>query len=79
MRKKIGTVLDSTVVRDAKYLAVREGRSFADVVQDALAAYVRDETRRGDALRACEKFCSHEGPLTTAEIDRLLAEDILSP
>ena len=78
MKKKIGTVLEAAVLVEAKARAAREGRALADIIQDALINYLREEVARGDALRACDKFCSHGSALGRHEIDELLQEDMLA-
>jgi hypothetical protein len=78
MKKKIGTVVESDVLVEAKERAAREGRALADVIQDALINYLHEEVARGDALRACDKFCSHGSALGRHEIDELLQEDMLA-
>ena len=40
--------------------------------------YLHEEVARGDALRACDKFCSHGSALDRHEIDELLQEDMLA-
>jgi len=78
MRGKIGTVIDASILARAKERAAREGRALAGIVQDALINYLRQEVARGDALRACDKFCSHGSALGRHEIDELLQEDMLA-
>ena len=78
MKKKIGTVMEADVLTEAKTRAAREGRSLADVIQDALTQYLHEDAYRGDALRACEKFCSHGSTLARAEIEEILQEDLLT-
>lgn len=78
MKKKLGTVMETDVLMEAKIRAAREGRSLADVIQDALIQYLHDNASRTDASRACEKFCSHRSALARAEIDELLQEDMLA-
>jgi len=72
MKKKPGTTMEADVLMQAKALAAREGRSLAAVIQDALVQYLHNDSPRSDALRACEKFCSHRGALARGEIDELL-------
>ncbi len=79
MKRKIGTILEDKIIQDAKHLALRERRPLANVIQEAVVSYLSNETARGDALRACEKFCSHGRSLSRNEIDDLLREDPLAP
>ena len=78
MKKKLGTIMEADVLTAAKIRAAREGRSLADILQDALTQYLHEDVSRGDAVRACEKFCSHRSGLERAEIDELLQEDMLA-
>lgn len=40
MRRKIGTILDEDVINRAKMVAAAEGRSLAQVVEEALRVYL---------------------------------------
>ena len=78
MKKKIGTVVESDVLVGAKERAAREGRALADIIQDALINYLHEDVTRIDAVRACNRFCSHGSTLGRSEIDELLKEDMLA-
>ena len=78
MKKKIGTVLEAAILKEAKIHAARDGRALADLFQDALIKYLHDDTFKGDTLRACELFCAHDHTLPLAEVDELLQEDMLA-
>jgi hypothetical protein len=78
MRKKVGTVLEVDVLKAAKIRAVRDGRPLADLIQEALAEYLRADTSGADALRSCELFCAHGRTLPLAEVGALLQEDLLA-
>jgi len=78
MRRKIGTVLEVDVLKAAKVRAARDGRTLADLIQDALIEYLQNDTSEVDALRSCERFCSHGRTLPLAEVDELLQEDVLA-
>lgn len=78
MKKKIGTVMEPDILKEAKQRAAREGRSLAEIIQNAMISYLHDDVPAGDALRACEKFCSHGSALDQREIDELLREDALA-
>ena len=76
MKRKIGTVVEETLLSEAKQRAAREGRALADVIQEALSAYLHDKGDSADAMRACEKFCSHGSALERSDIDELLQADV---
>lgn len=78
MKRKVGTILEAGVLTEAKTRAALEGRSLADLFQDAVVRYLHEGASRGDAERACEKFCSHRGELDRGEIDEILQEDMLA-
>ena len=78
MKKKIGTVLDAGILTEAKQRAVQESRPLSDIIQGALIYYLHEDVERIDAVRACEKFCSHGSSLDKQQIDELLQEDMLA-
>ena len=78
MKKKIGTVLEEGILTEAKQRAAQEGRPLADILQDALSFYLHEDIEHSDAMRACEKFCSHGSSLDRQQIDELLNEDVLT-
>jgi len=77
MKRKIGTILEENLLVTAKQRAALEGRAFSDLIQDALNDYLQQDPAHGDALRACEKFCSHGSLLGREEIEEILQEDML--
>jgi hypothetical protein len=76
MKKKLKTVVEETILLEAKERATWEGRPLTELFQDALSAYLDGDLSRGDAERACSRFCSHRGRLTLQEIDELLEKDL---
>lgn len=78
MKKKIGTVLEAGILTEAKQRAAQESRPLSDIIQDALNYYLHEDIERSDAVRACEKFCSHGSSLDRQQIDELLQEDMLA-
>jgi len=77
MKKKLGTVVEESILLEAKDRAAREGRPLAELFQAALSAYLHGDLPRGDAERACKLFCSHRSRLPLQEIEELLKEDML--
>jgi hypothetical protein len=77
MKRKIGTVLDDNVLIESKRRAAQEGRAMADVIQDALTRYLHEDVEGADAIRACEKFCSHGSALERNDIDEILQVDLV--
>lgn len=78
MKKKIGTIIEEEILIEAKQRAAREGRPLAEIFQEALLSYLHGEIAHGDALRACDKFCSHGSSFSIEEIDEILQEDMLT-
>lgn len=79
MKKKIGTVIDDTLLAEAKQRTALERRPLAGVIEDAINGYLDSAPTREDALRALAKFSAHGGLLPPEEIDEILDEDILAP
>ncbi len=79
MKKKIGTVIDDSLLTGAKQRAALEKRPLAGLIEDALVGYLDRSPGRDEALRALAKFTSHGGLLPPEEIDEILAEDVLAP
>lgn len=79
MKKKIGTILDEAVLTEAKRRAAFEKRPLSDLFESAIGGYLGRPPGHDEALRALEKFTSHGGLLPLAEVDEILAEDMLLP
>ena len=79
MKKKIGTVIDDSLLAGAKQRAALERRPLAGVIEDALNGYLEGAPGREDGLRALAKFTAHSGLLAPEEIDEILDEDMLAP
>lgn len=78
MKKKIGTIIDDSLLAGAKQRAALEKRALSGLIEDALAGYLDRSPGREEALRALAKFTSHGGLLPPEEIDEILEEDVLS-
>ena len=72
-------MLEEGILMEVKRRAVMENRALADVIQDALGFYLHEDIELVDAVRACDKFCSHGRSLDRSEIEELLLEDMLTP
>ncbi len=72
MKIKIGTIIEKDIFKEAKQRALREGKNFSEVLQDAMVCYLHEDSASGESLRACEKFCSHGNVLGTDQINDLL-------
>lgn len=78
MKKKIGTVLEEDIFRDAKKFAAREGCALSELFQAAIFSYLHDNVAYNDSLRSCDRFCSHGSSLSLDEINEILQEDMLA-
>ncbi|MBM3294391.1 MAG: hypothetical protein FJY82_07670 [Candidatus Aminicenantes bacterium] len=79
MKKKVGTIINESLLAGAKQRAALERRPLSVLIEDALNGYLEGESDRGEALRALAKFTSHGALLSPSEIDEILQEDMLSP
>ena len=73
MKRRIRTVLDENILIEAKQRATRDNQTLAEFIQTALTTYLHEDIVCDDALRACERFCTHTSSLDIDEIDELLA------
>jgi predicted transcriptional regulator len=78
MKKKIGTIIDDSLLAGAKQRAAVEKRALSGLIEDALSGYLERSPGREDALRSLEKFSSHGGLLPPDEIEEILEEDVLA-
>ena len=75
-KEKIGTVLDSEILKRIKERSLKEGRTISDIIEDAVLKYnetdpVKSEIRK----KAVERFCSKPFNLNISELNDLLNED----
>ncbi|MCK9282076.1 MAG: hypothetical protein M0P71_15750 [Melioribacteraceae bacterium] len=76
-RVKIGTVIDSDLLRKVKERAVREGRTISDIIHDALVQYDENDQQSLELrMAAFKRFCSRPSTLSLSEINEILDEDI---
>ncbi len=68
MRKKIGTVLDESVVERAKVRAARDGKTLSALIEDALVRYLAEGE---DAVARSFGMLK----LTPAELEEVLTLD----
>ena len=73
MRTKIGTVLDTGLLRQARSVAAREGKRLNQVLEEALADHLKRKTagtRGGVATRTAGSL-----KLSRQHVDRILREE----
>jgi metal-responsive CopG/Arc/MetJ family transcriptional regulator len=76
-KEKVGTILDSDLLRKIKERSAREGRTISDIIQDALLKYNDTDSTKSELRKAAvTRFCSKPFNLNTREINELLSEDV---
>ena len=77
MKQKLGTVIESDILRRAKRQAAEEDRPLSDLIQDALERYLMTGTptpgRREAAYRV---FCDQPMRITTQQFREVLQADV---
>ncbi len=76
MKRKVGLILEEEVLKLAEHLAVEEGRSLSDVIQESIAYYlsnkVPDSKKRE---KAYELFCERPMRISKQQFKKILEED----
>jgi len=76
-KRKVGTVLDESVIRIIKERALREGKTMSDVIQEAVVQYsakeLTDLERRREAFK---RFTSRPFKITFEEMQELMEWDM---
>lgn len=76
MKQKIGTVLESSILKRAKLRAAEQGRPLSDVFQEALERYLSagfpEPARRDEAYQI---FCERPMQLARAQLKAVLEND----
>ncbi|MDP2302479.1 MAG: ribbon-helix-helix protein, CopG family [Ignavibacteria bacterium] len=76
-KEKVGTILDSDLLRKIKERSAREGRTISDIIQDALLKYNDTDSTKSELRKsAVTRFCSKPFNLNMREMNELLNEDI---
>jgi hypothetical protein len=73
MRTKIGTVIDATLLRQARSVAAREGKRLNQVLEEALADHLKRKAaghRGGVAARTAGSL-----KLSRRQVDQILREE----
>ena len=75
-KEKVGTILDTDVVRIIKDRSVKEDRTMSDIIEEAVIRYNDlDVTNREIRRNAVKSFCSRPFNLKTSELEELMNED----
>lgn len=79
MKQKVGTLLDEELVKEVRRVAAEDGKRMSDVFAEAIVGYLAD--RRPDqqqATRAYRVFCESPMPITPADLQIILDDDMLT-
>ena len=76
MKQKIGTVIESDILRRAKRRAADEARPLCDLIQDALDRYLMAGTPAPEQREAAyELFCEQPMRITPEQFRKVLQAD----
>lgn len=79
MKRKVGTLIEESVVKMAKRRAAEEGRPLAEVIQDALVGYLQRSSADLDSRRsALARLLGDPLRLDDHELALLLENDVLA-
>ncbi len=80
MKKRIIILIEEEVIRQAKRLAAKEGRTLSNVIQDVLVFYLRanslDYKKR---LKAYKLFCGQPMRINKEQFKEILKEESFRP
>ena len=76
MKRKIGALIEEDIMRLAKRRAGEEGRSFSDLVQDAIVQYLRkNAATRKERKKAYHLFCERPMKIPPKQLRHMLEDD----
>ena len=78
-KEKIGTILDSKIVKIIKDRSYKEQRTISDIIENAVFSY--DSNSNIDVqlrIAASKRFCSKPFNIRTDTLEKLIAEDYYS-
>jgi ribbon-helix-helix CopG family protein len=76
MKEKVGTVLESELMRAVKRQAAAEGRSISDLIQEAVSQYLRAQAASPRERRlAFQIFCEKPIKISKSQLRQVLDED----
>lgn len=76
---KVGTVIDSDVLKKMKEKSKREGRQISEIIHDALTRY-NEVTPVNSRIQkeALNRFCSKPFNISVKELNEILNEDVFT-
>ena len=77
MKRKIGTLIEEDIMREAKRRALEERRTLSDVIQEALVHYLRRDTATPkEKKKAYQMFCERPMKIPVQQLREMLKEDM---
>ena len=77
MKRKIGTLIEEDIMREAKRRALEERRTLSDVIQEALVHYLRRDTATPkEKKKAYRMFCERPMKIPVEQLREMLKEDM---
>jgi len=77
MKTKIGTVIEEDIFKKLKEYSSRENRSISEVIESALANYLKGEQKNSDLrTKAVERFCSNPFKLSDDDWTEIMELDV---
>jgi galactose-1-phosphate uridylyltransferase len=76
MKTKVGTVLETEVVKQLRQFSAKENKSISEIIEEALKKYFTiGANPREQRLQAVEKLCSAPFNVNKDELDEIMSED----
>jgi len=73
MRKRVNTLMEEEVIKQAKRLAAEQGRSLSDVIHDALVLYLSTKVpEHKERLKAYRFFCERPIRIKKRQLKKIL-------
>ena len=79
MKRRVSSFIEEEVIRQAKRLAAEEGRSFSDVIHDALVLYLSTKVpEQRKRLKAYKLFCEQPIRISKKQLKKIMEMDSYS-
>jgi hypothetical protein len=76
MKKKLGTIIDESLLRQMKRRAAEESRPLASLIEEAVSAYLAESPKPSEQrLAAYRVFCEQPIGLTDRQFQHVLESD----
>jgi len=75
MKRRVDSFIEEEVIRQAKRLAAEEGRSFSDVIHDALVSHLKTKVPHQEkSMKAYKLFCEQPMRLSKRQLKIMEAD-----